>query len=357
MSAKYRNGNSANGSPWRETLRRPPWRTVVPAVSLLLLLLAGYALWSPGQVVTDGRHDRGRNAAWLQHDWLGDDEWFARYGKEDQKTRFRSEARVREVATLLRAHHITDVFPHLCPTQDDGSVMPVDPEQTRRFLRGMQAAGIRVLPWVGGVRERDFPPGDRERYRRFAASVRKLLLDYPEFAGIHLNVEPWPSGDPNQLRLLDEVRRALPPGRLLSVAAYPPPTRWHAFPEVHWKKDYFKAVAERCDQMAVMMYDTSLRHDKIYQSLMASWTRQELDWTGSLNRPPAILLGLPAYDDDGVGYYHPDVENLRSGLRGIHSGLGGYPSLPDHYQGIALYAEWEMDDAEWQMLRQHFLKL
>jgi hypothetical protein len=87
---------------WRERLRRPPWRTVVPAVSLLIFLLAGYALWRPGQEVTDGRHDRERNGAWLQHGWLGDDGWFARYDKQDQKPRFRSDASVQELASLLR---------------------------------------------------------------------------------------------------------------------------------------------------------------------------------------------------------------------------------------------------------------
>jgi hypothetical protein len=152
------------------------------------------------------------------------------------------------------------------------------------------------------------------------------------------------------------VRRALPPKRLLSVAAYPPPTRWHPFPDVHWEKQYFQAVAGRVDQMVVMMYDTALRQDKLYQSLMASWTRDELDWAGQVARPPSVLLGLPAYDDEGVGYHHPDVENLRSGLLGIHAGLSSYPSLPDHYQGVAVYSEWEMDDSEWQFLSQHFLK-
>jgi hypothetical protein len=108
--------------------------------------------------------------------------------------------------------------------------------------------------------------------------------------------------------------------------------------------------------MAVMMYDTALRQDKLYQNLMASWTRQELGWTGDLSRPPAILLGLPVYDDEGVGYHYPEVENLRNSLRGVHAGLSVYRSLPDHYQGVAIYSEWEMEDTEWRFLRKHFLR-
>jgi D-methionine transport system ATP-binding protein len=61
-----------------------------------------------------------------------------------------------------------------------------------------------------------------------------------------------PSGDSDFLKLLDAIRAVLPKGKLLSIAAYPPPTRWHPFPEVHWEQNYFREVAKRCDQVAVM---------------------------------------------------------------------------------------------------------
>jgi len=67
-----------------------------------------------------------------------------------------------------------------------------------------------------------------------------------------------------------------------------------------------------------------------------------------------ILLGLPAYEDAGSGYHHPNVEDLRNALLGVHSGLNNYSELPDNYQGVAIYSEWEMDDSEWSVLREHF---
>ena len=44
-------------APRRHWLRRPPWRTIVPGVTVLLAVLAGYTLWQPGKRATDGRHD------------------------------------------------------------------------------------------------------------------------------------------------------------------------------------------------------------------------------------------------------------------------------------------------------------
>jgi hypothetical protein len=81
------------------------------------------------------------------------------------------------------------------------------------------------------------------------------------------------------------------------------------------------------------------------------WTREVLAWSAGTS----VLLGLPAYDDRGVGYHDPDVENLADALLGVHDGLASLPELPASYQGVALYSEWEMSDDEWATLRQRFL--
>ncbi|MDY7227875.1 glycoside hydrolase family 18 protein [Hyalangium rubrum] len=339
---------SAAAKIW-SLVRRPGWRILTPVITLALLVCLGYALWSPGQDVTDGRHDLGRNGMWLQHGWMGDDSWFERNNKKDRIPHFRDSARVAELAQRLREHRITDVFPHVAPAQLDGKLPPVDSVQTERFLQGME--GFRVMPWVGGVLDDDcFPkiPGWRAGFVR---SIQELFQAHPRLAGVHVNIEPWPSGHPELLTLLEEIRAVLPPGKLLSVAAYPPPTRWHPYTEVHWDAAYYREVARRTDQLAVMMYDTALRVPKVYQWLMTEWTQEVLAWSGGT----PVLLGLPAYEDTGVGYHHPHVENVPTGLRGIHAGLSAR-SLPANYQGVALYSDWVMDDAEWRHLREHFLK-
>jgi hypothetical protein len=98
-----------------------------------------------------------------------------------------------------------------------------------------------------------------------------------------------------------------------------------------------------------MMYDTSLRHPRLYQKLMADWTREVLAWSEGRQ----ILLGLATYDDADSGYHDPKTENLINGLLGIHRGLS--TPVPTNYQGVALYCEWEMDEAEWAGFRGRFL--
>jgi hypothetical protein len=345
-----------SGASLWQTLKRPPWRTVVPASTVLLLVLAARALWSPGLDVTDGRHDLKLNGLWLQHGWLGHDSWFTENDRTDRKPRFRSAAKIRELVGQMRQRHFTDVFPHLCPTDSTGAILPVDDHQTELFLNEFQ--GIRVLPWIGGVLDADVTPELPARRRIFVKSISDLLKKHPRLSGVHLNVEPWPSGNKSMLTFLDEIRRVIPKGKLLSVAAYPPPTRWHPFPEVHWEEAYFKQVAGRVDQMVVMMYDTSLKDGKLYQHLMNSWTRQILNWTTATGKAkvPAILLGVPTYDDAGVGYHNPKVENLTNALQGIHAGLSHYQTLPPHYQGVAVYSEWVTSDSDWNYWQQHFVK-
>jgi len=310
-----------------------------------------YSRWTPGQEIRDGRHDLGRNGIWIQHGWLGNDFWFSHNKKEYKKSYFRNSDQLQRLAVLFREHHITDIFPHLCPTYPTGRIPLVDPKQTELFLDIFQ--DFRVMPWVGGVLGTQVFLENPFWRNKFVVSVKKLFVAHPRLSGIHINIEPCPSGNREFLSLLEEIRNALPKEKILSVAGYPPPTLLHPFHDVHWDKTYFGSVAQRADQIAVMMYDTALRQQKMYQYLMASWTNEILDWTS----PAQILLGVPTYKDQGVGYHDHKVENLENSLLGIHAGLQSYKSLPVNYQGIALYCEWEMEEVEWKLLREHFLKL
>lgn len=327
-------------------MKRPLLRNYLLILGLVGIAWLGYRLWSPGEDVTDGRHDLHRNGIWLQHGWLGDDSWFDRYRKD--RSRFRSREKVAALAGLLRSHGVQYVFPHLCPCSADGAIAPVDPAQTELFLDGF--SGISVLPWVGGVLDKQAFPESATWRRNFVSSIVELLEAHPRLAGIHLNIEPMTTGSVEFIDLLDEIRAALPERKILSVAAFPPPSLLHPFPDVHWEEDYYRQVAQRADQFAVMMYDTGLWSTKLYQALIASWTEKVLEWADSAE----VILGIPVYDDAGVGYHRPDVENIQQALLGIHSGLARFDELPKSYAGIAIYCEWEMEQEEWQYLRYHF---
>lgn len=319
----------------------PYRRSLLRIAGALVLLLAVYSLWTPGMRVRDGRHDPGTNGIWLQHGWLGDDAWFDRNQRD--RSRFRDTARIRELADLLKRHRVKYVFPHLCPCDPNGRLAGVDALQTERFLDGF--ADFAVIPWIGGVLDQHCRIDSSAWRAAFVTSSVALLTAHPRLAGVQLNIEPLPDGNADYLLLLDELRRALPPGKILSVAAYPPPTRWHPHADVHWSETYFRAVAKRSDLLAVMMYDTAIRVPKVYEHVMAAWTREAIAWSGGT----PVLLGVPTYDDANTGYHDPRVENLANALAGIHGGLSSLEPIPAHYRGVSLYCEWETDAAEWTL--------
>ncbi|MBX2852157.1 MAG: hypothetical protein KTR15_10465 [Phycisphaeraceae bacterium] len=330
--------------------RRRCKRWLVALAIAVALPLLGYALWSPGMQITDGRHDRSANGIWMSHRWLGDDAWFTDNKREHLRDQYRDAGYIEAELSALAQRGIVDLFPHLTPTRPSGVLPGRDDAQLARFLDIAEQNNQRVIPWVGGVFELHCHPGSAKWRAAFIQSIITLLDDHPRLAGVQLNIEPWPSGDPDCLLLLEELKQALPEDAVLSVAAYPPPTRWQPSSEVHWDEAYFRGVARRCDHLAVMMYDTSIPFEKPYAALMAKWTRQVIDWSEGT----PLLLGLPCYEDTDVGYHHPDVENLSNALHGIHAGLD-QAGPPGHYRGVALYSLWTMDPQEWATLDRSFL--
>lgn len=326
-------------------------RLVYIYLPAILIMLLGYLLWSPGKNITSGKHDLKQNGMWLSHGWLGDDQWFTRNQREDQLLAYRDPQAILKMIGQIQQHHITDLFPHLCPASVSGEIPGIDPQQADRFLDLTISNGLRVMPWIGGVFKQHCFPAQKTWRDRFVQSVVALLEQHPKLAGVQLNVEPWPSGDSDMLLLLDELKNVMPKGKILSIAAYPPPTRWQPAKEVHWEQAYYQQVAKRADQMVVMMYDTALHQSKLYELLMRQWTREVLTW----GAPTPTLLGLPAYDDADVPWHDPKVENLHHALRGIHAGLEDLDNAArKNYRGIAIYCHWEMTDEKWDILNREF---
>ncbi len=173
---------------------------------------------------------------------------------------------------------------------------------------------------------------------------------------MHLNVEPWKSGDAEMLQLLDDLRAVLPPGKILSVSGYPPQSEWYPL-RLAWSRDYYREVAARVDQIAVMLYDSSLHDAKLYQFFVARWASAVLSWTRDSRTE--ILFGVPTYGAAGpkLGplYHDPRVENLPNTVAGLHRALSQFAPPPPHYAGAAIYSEWETGADEWNAWRRDWL--
>lgn len=307
-------------------------RIALACAAVAVAVLLAWWIWTPGS--THPLPAGLAHGAWLTHAWWGDARWFASSSR--RAVDFQGDAAVAGLARRLHALGIRDWYVHACPATSDGDLPALDHEQARLLVRHNPEG--QVLAWVGGVLDENCFPGDPAWRTRFAGGCAALVRA-TGIAGVQLNIEPCPPGTPGYLELLDDLRRALPPGARLSVAAYPPPTRLHPVEQVHWDEAFFRAVAARCDDLAVMSYDTAQRQRKVYTWLVATWTRECLAWSGG--RP--VRLGVPAYDDD-EDWHRPEVEQAAAALAGISAGVDG--TAPAPFAGVAVYAEWTLDDQE-----------
>ena len=305
------------------------------------IVLLIYVLWQPGSNKVLPKFEN--NAIWLGHGWFGDDLWFKRNKRNFED--FRNAEKIEKLLKKLADNDIKTVYPHLCPAQFNGRIAAYNDEQIELFLNIADKYKIKVIPWIGGVLNESARPDDVKWRKNFIASTVELLQKHTRLAGVQINIEPLPSGNKDFLILLDELKKSLN-GKILSVAAYPPPTVWHRFPSVHWDLKYLAEVGKRADQMAVMMYDTAIPYRKFYINLYKLWIS---DLSYALGATfTEILLGVPAYEDAGVGYHHPDVENISAALSAISAS-----PFQKNISGIAIYCEWEMTPDKWQIWQKY----
>lgn len=311
---------------------------------LLSVALAGAAWWqrSFGRLPRDGSYNRDDNGLWMRRHWI--------HG---------GAAPVQPMTEALRSLGIRRIYPFLGPMdadgwpgwRSDGQIQRYDPASAAAFFSEMKryAPEVKVIPWTGGVLHRDVRLEDtrqRAAFARHAADLVALGAD-----GIQLNVEPMPSDSPGYLDLLKEVKAAIGEDKVLSVAAYPPTTALHPFPDVHWTLDFTRAVCMAADELAVMTYDTALQTPALYEGLMAQWTRELRD-----TLPPPEeggcewSVGLPAYEDDEP-WHNPEAETIGAAIDGALRGLADAP-VPESFRGVAVYASWTTDAEEWDIYQQ-----
>jgi hypothetical protein len=304
--------------------------------TIVLLTLALYFFWSPGIDPTKVGLNRHTNGIWISHGWIGDDTWFVSNQRDPDK--YHSQNAFAKLKTIIDDLHIVYLYPHLCPTNPDGTLPGINPQQVTRLA---SLGKVKILPWVGGVNGIHVHLGDHAWRKSFSSSILELLSNNPKLHGIHLNIEPLKSGTKEYISLLRDVRASLSSDQILSVAAYPPPTFWQQVDEVHWSKQFYNAVSEYADQLVVMMYDTAIDYKKIYINTYKSWVSEVLAWSNSKD----VLFGIPAYEDTGVEYHNPSVENVFTAMSGLSAGIRISKSR-SNYRGISVYADWTLEEHE-----------
>jgi hypothetical protein len=323
-------------------VRRAALLAALAAVAGTALLL--YSAFAPVGDSAPHPFNHDRNAVWLEHRWL---------------ERRQPEPDMEALLARLRARGVGYVYPHVIPFDAAGQLPPHDREQMRAFLAAARrvAPDIKVLPWIGGLRKgyrRQRPGtvelGDLTQRQRMVAEARGLVDE--GFDGVHLNVEPVDDGNDEYLALLRALRTAVG-GRVLSVAAIrPAPVGLPRAPNFAWSPRYYARVAAVVDQIVIMAYDTALPTASLYRRYVRWAARSVAGALYASGSDARVLMGVPTYEPYGF-MHRRGVETPENALAGVVAGLRGL-GAGGTFEGVALYAEWTTDEAEWAAYERHW---
>ncbi|MFF5521403.1 glycoside hydrolase family 18 protein [Streptomyces coeruleorubidus] len=340
-------GEAGAGRPRRRWFRRA---ALALLITLLPLLTAETALYvnyqgDPAQ----GTHTRNRDALWLGHAWVD--------GRK-------KDADVTALARRLQGTGIRDLYVHSGPLEHDGTLPESVYPRARWFIDAVheKLPGIRVQAFLGDVLAGEGADGMvLEKPDTRAAVVRsaRQILD-TGYEGIHLDLEPMPSGDRDYLTLLDALRRETRSrDAQLSVAAH----QIDPLPALHtvfglftdhpkwWSQEFFGQVARRVDQIAVMSYDTAQPLEGTYGGYVAQQTSLALEVT-----PPStdLLMGLPFYWESNFDHWG-HAETVPAAVRGVRLGLSRTDADRSRF-GVALYIDFAATEADWRAYKEDWVR-
>jgi len=318
------------GAPRRRRRRRG---LVILAV-LAAGLLGDWALYPLYARVGGRGANTGQNGLWLRYTWY--------FGQH-------SEDEVRDLARSLRARGIRFAYFHVRDMTREGKLRFRRQEAARRLVKALHRADpeVEAIAWIyaGNRRGRGNVDLSDPRVRRAMVDEAVWLVKDCGFDGVQWDYEVCVSGDPRFLSLMRETRKALPSGAFLSTAA-PVWSPWPFTRRWGWSEEYFSAVAATCDQIAVMGYDTGLWLPRAYVWLMRQQARRVPRAVASANPKCSVLIGLPTYDTV-LPAHSAWSENVRLALKGVREGLGASGPPPGGFAGVALFADYTTDAAEW----------
>jgi hypothetical protein len=348
---------SSSGRRWRVNSRWL-WQAALGGV-LLLALLAELAWWGLSATATNypGWHfNRGQNATWLAHTWVG-----AAHTSGDYDA----------LAALLQREQITYVYAHVGPLTGAGTIPPARYPAAGAFAQAMHARlpELRILAWIGQIYAPGAPPGStavdlaRSQTRANIAATAALFTSRLGFDGVHYDIEPVPNNDPHFLDLLDTTRAQIGPGKILSLSTpnWVPVARVTNIiqslrdqPNVWWTTYYYQAVSRHVDQIVAMMYNTGMPTAPLYETIVQQETAHILRSVALTAPHTQVLIGIPTYTDPPSRAFHASAENMRTGLHGVIAGLNEDDGL-SAFTGLAIYPEWLTTGDDWALYRQDWL--
>jgi hypothetical protein len=332
-----------------ESEKRPPKRRRrirwIVGVLVVLIMLTGldYYAYPYGRSVVAGNLNTGENGLWLRYKW-----YFGEWGASER----------RDLTRKLRERQIRYAYFHVRSIERDGSLKYRYPDKARSLLADMRrdAPEVKSIAWVYAGNERG-----SGKVKLSDAQVRRKMVQEAVwlakecgFDGVQWDYEICPDNDPHFLKLMQETRAALPAGKLLSTAT----PMWLPAPigRFGWSESYFAKVAATCDQIAVMCYDSGFYLPRSYVWLVGQQAVHVTRAVEKGNPGCRVLLGIPTY---GPGFlsHNPRAENISNALRGVREGLRNREAKRSVFAGVAPFADYTTDAAEWKEYRRLWLGL
>ena len=285
----------------------------------------------------------GENGLWIRYTYY--------FGEKN-------DAAIQRLARQLREQQIRDAYFHVRFIERSGALHFRYPDSARRLneIIHREAPASRSIAWVyagNGRGAGNVDLNDPLVRQRMTQEARWLTVDCG-FDGVQWDYEICPDGDVGLLRLLEETRTALPPGKILSVAtALWEPSLARRF-GYGWSEEYFGKVAVRSDQLCVMAYDSALYLPRAYVNFLAEQMVIVTRAAQQSNPKCRVLMGVPTYAAGGASH-HAHAENLTFALRGVRAGLARTGNNRRAFAGVALFADYTTSPSEWETYRRLWL--
>lgn len=309
---------------------------------LLLLIAADYVLYPHFAKPTAPAMNHGENGLWLRYTW-----YFGEHTKSD----------ISRLAAHLQSQQISYAYFHIRSVLSDGSLHYRFPIQARTLTTQLhvKAPKVKLFAWIyacNAVGNSTSVDLSDEAVRHKMVEEAVWLTTKCGFDGIQWDYEICIDGDPGFLALMRETRAALPKGKLLSTAT--PIYAIVPIKRLGWSESYFAEVAAACDQLSVMVYDTAMILPRAYVIMMHNQIWHVTSAVAKGNPNCRVLVGLPTYGDRTPSH-NPDAENLTLALKGVREGLADHRADPRVFAGVAIFADYTTDNAEWQIYRDWWL--
>lgn len=273
------------------------------------------------------------NRTWLTAVWTQED---------------RPAEEVNELVRLLDGHRIQVAYVQTNRwhgATGDYIELPYTQNFVQRFRNRTEA--IKLYVWLVMDYDQILDAAATEQVLNFSEKAITEL----GFDGVHLQVRSIPDNSEEFITLLRNLRTAIGPQSVLSVAV--PPDRIPADPDVPqgispaneltWTQEYKRRVVLNVDEIVLMAHASGLTTEPEYEHWLGYQVQTYADLLDELDVDVTYIVALPTYAAEFA--HDPLVENLDTALEGVEEGKRRSAQVKNKLSGTGIYP-WDEAGAE-----------